>query len=78
MTFVLNSNVNIPCNIFRANVALCVGPLYLVFEETNLGPAENGMYVYGDLPFLFSTVNRNGSNTCEEKVQKYVVLASPV
>ena len=32
--------------------------------QAYLGPAENGMYAYGDRSSLFSTVNRSGSNDC--------------
>ena len=32
--------------------------------QTYLGPAENGMYAYGDRSSLFTTVNRSGSNDC--------------
>ena len=30
--------------------------------QAYLGPAENGMYAYGDRSSLFPTVNRGGSN----------------
>lgn len=35
--------------------------------ETHLGPAEKGIYAYGDLSSLFSTMNRNGSKVCNKK-----------
>ena len=36
-------------------------------RDTHLGPAENGIYAYGDLSSLFSTMNRNGSKVCNKK-----------
>lgn len=36
-----------------------------ILADTNLGPAEKGIYANGDLPSLFSIVKRNGSKTCQ-------------
>jgi len=40
---------------------------HTIGTKTHLGPAENGIYAYGDLSSLFSTMNRNGSKVCNKK-----------
>jgi len=63
----LNASVNIARKMeswkehrWCKNIVYCT---ILSYTNTDLGPAENGMYAYEDLVLMFSGVKRKGSKT---------------